>query len=461
MTQKYPALFWGLAFLIGIASSFHFYLLAFALLLPKKKLWCIALFGLLYSALLIPSFPQSGEGSAVFHIEEVKRHNGPFNSCLVYRGKVKKFSSVDGEFRRIPCQLYMYKKKNRPLAHCDYLIPKASLLEIAPHRYILRGKGEWIPIENSFSFAEKRFEVKESIKKFIKSKYSKRRVQDLMGALLIGNLESRTLSYQFSKVGLKHLLAISGFHFALLTLFLAFVLKRFLNERALAATLIILLTTYFVYMGGAPSISRAWIGVMIFLIGMVFSYRPTALNTLGVALLVALILNPIVALDIGFQLSFGATLGILLFYKLFDAKFETLLPKRPFIILKQMPPIDQWGYLICTYIRKVLALSCSVMTFTLPLLLFHFHTFPLLSLVYNLFFPFLFTFLIGGMIIGMIIPGESVINGIYADFLLDLIANAPKRLMFNLGVTQALVIAAIGLAAWGTQRIVKAGRTKS
>ncbi|NGX51569.1 MAG: hypothetical protein K1060chlam2_01439 [Chlamydiae bacterium] len=438
--KRYPALYLALALLIGIASAFHIYLLALILLIPKKQLWCISLAGILYCKLFYPSFPQSFEGALLFHIEEVKHHSGPFNSSLVYRGKV-----TGEEFRRIPCRLYMYREKNRPLAHCDYLIPEASLIEIAPYRYILKGKGEWIPIAKSFSLAERRFQIKEKIKKLITSHYKDSRVQDLMAALLTGNLENRILSYQFAQVGLQHLLAISGFHFALLTLFLAFLLKRFLPERAMAACLILLLTLYFFYMGSAPSISRAWIGVMIFLLGMLFSFRPSALNALGMALLAALLLDPLVVIEVGFQLSFGATLGILLFYKRFEEKLTLLLPKRPFKELRAMARLDQCGYLLLAYIRKILALNGAVLIFTLPLLLFHFQTFPLLSLVYNLFFPLLFSLMIGGLIVGFFIPGIALLNGAYAAFLLKLIANAPKRLMFHLNITEAALLCALGV----------------
>ena len=269
-----------------------------------------------------------------------------------------------------------------------------------------------------------------------------------MAALLTGNMQNRILSYQFGALGQQHLLAISGFHFALLTLFLAFVLKRFLSERALSIALIVLLTGYFFYMGSTPSIHRAWVGVLIFLFGKLFYLRPTALNALGVALISALILDPLVITEVGFQLSFGATLGILLFYNPFEQRLEAVLPKRTFKILKEVPFYDQVGYLLCAYIRKVCALNGAVLTFTLPLLLFHFHHFPLLSLVYNLFFPLLFSLMMGGLIVGLFIPGISMINAYYANFLLDLIANAPKRLMFQLGIKEAVILSALGFLSF-------------
>jgi len=349
---------------------------------------------------------------------------------------------------RIPCRLYMHHKKNRPKAHCDYLIPSATLIKIAPFRYILKGAGEWLQIKHTSSLAEWRFQAKEWVRRMLRSHYKDKCSYELMSVLFTGNLESPILSYQFGRVGLQHLLAISGFHFAILTLCLALLLKLFLPKKGITACLIPLLCAYLFYIGGgAPSINRAWIGMITFTIGIFFSFRPTALNALGIALLFAL-LNPLIIVDIGFQLSFGATLCILIFYKKFQQKLELLLPKRPFEQLQRMPLLDKWGYLFCAYIRNILALNGAVLIFTLPLLIFHFHSFPLISLVYNLFIPPLFVLLMGGAILGLFIPGVSFINSHYASFLLNLIANAPKKLMFHLGVkTTLMLIASIALAA--------------
>lgn len=443
-----PALYFSLLFLVGIFSAFHLWGLLFLIFIPKKHLCLLAFFAFFFFKTLYPSFPDNSTGTALFHIEEVKPHTGPFTSGLVYIGQVKSFHSSNQTWHRLPCRFYTNKKKNRPLAHCDYLISEASLIETSPYHYILKSKGTWTPIKGSHTLAEWRFQLKENVRKKLKPLYKNSRVYHLMAALLTGNMNHRTLSYQFGVVGQQHLLAISGFHFALLTLFLAFVLKRFLSERALSIALIVLLTGYFFYMGSTPSIHRAWIGVLIFLFGKLFHLRPTALNALGVALLSALILDPLVITKMGFQLSFGATLGILLFYIPFEKRLEVILPKRPFKVLKEMPLCDQGGYLLCAYIRKVCALNGAVLTFTLPLLLFHFHHFPLLSLVYNLFFPLLFSLMMGGLIIGLFIPGVSIINEHYAHFLLDLIANAPKRLMFQLGIQEALTLSILGILSF-------------
>jgi len=439
--RRYPALYLALCFLLGLASACHLYLFTLTLFIPKKALWGVVLMGLIYFKCLYPSLPPGGEGVAVFQIEEVKRHKGPFHSSLVYVGKVKAFRQGSRAWYRIPCRLYMHHKKNRPKANCEYLIPSATLIKISPFRYILKGAGEWLPVKRTFSFAEWRFQAKERVRNMLRAHYTDKRSYALMSVLFTGDSESSILSYQFGKVGVQHLLAISGFHFAILSLFLALLLKLFLPKRGVIAGLIPFLCAYLFYMGGAtPSISRAWIGMITFTIGILFSFRPTALNSLGISLLFAL-LSPLTMANISFQLSFSATLCILIFYKKFQKTLELLLPKRPFDQLQRMPLLDQGGYLICSYIRNVLALNGAVLTFTLPLLIFHFHSFPLISLIYNLFIPPLFVFLMGGAILGLFIPGVSFINGHYTSLLLDLIANAPKKLGFCLGIKTTLMLA--------------------
>jgi len=443
--KRYPALYLALCFSLGIASAFHLYFLIFLFFIYKKKFWLVTFAAFFYFTSMYPSFPTTEKGAALFHIEEVTWHKGPFHTSLLYRGKARSFVSKNGTWHHIPCRVYMRQKINRPKANCDYLMTAVELIEVAPYRYILKNHGEWIPLEKRPSLAEWRFQIKSKIKQFLRSHYQDTTTYALICALCTGNVENRILSYQFSTVGLHHLLAISGFHFALLTLFFTLVLKRFLHERALALCLILLLSCYFFYMGSTPSISRAWIGVILFLVGMLCSFRPKALNALGIALLTALIIEPLILVDIGFQLSFGATLGILLFYKIFEQKCEIFLLKRSFTKLKQMPFLDQCGYLFCSYIRKTLALNGALLPFTLPLLLFHFHTFPLISLVYNLFFPLLFSLLAIILLIALVIPGVSYINGYYVSFLLNFVTNAPKQLMFHMGIREGLVLGCIGI----------------
>lgn len=421
--ERYPALGVALLFLTGIAGRFHpLYLLAGFPFLLKRNIWLICI--IVMGFLMAPSLQKPGLDEGIFHIKQLKRHQGPFKTLLVY----------EGIFEKLPCRLYLPLTTQRPPATQDYRLSSVSLVETTPHHFIIKTTKEttWTPIENTKSSAEWRFQTKEKIRRFAKTHFPNQPVRHLLTGLLTGQNESRLQTFMFRSIGLQHLLAISGFHFALLTFFLAFLLRPLLSKKWLALTLILLLTLYFYYMGEAPSISRAWIGVLVFLGGMLLNRKSAPLNALGVGLLAALLSDPRVIFQLGFQLSFGATLGILLFYAPFEAKLQRLFPKRSFKDIQALPLLDQWGHLCSTYLRKVCSLSGAVLTFTLPLLLVHFHQFPLISLLYNLFFPLLFSLLIALLLFSLIFPFCFPLLNAYAAFLLRLVAYAPKRYFFVL-----------------------------
>ncbi len=385
--------------------------------------------GILLKTGVIYSSPPPSK--VIFKVAEVRRHSTPFKSCLLYRG------TVNG----VPCSIYHPHSKKRPLAHQHYELKGGELVQNGPYHYIYRGNKAttWTPIEGTSSLAEWRFGLKERVRKFVKERYSDKSVFYLVSALLTGNMESRFLKFQFGKVGLQHLLAISGFHFALLAMLLGVILKPLLPLRIRCVMLIILLSAYFLYMGGAPSISRAWIGVLIYLIGVLFYYRPTALSALGCAAISAIIFNPLVLTQVGFQLSFGATLGILLYYRPIERGLRRLLPSRRLKELTELSLLEKHMVFITTYIRKVSALSAAVLLYTLPLLLYHFHTFPLLSILYNSFFPLAFSLLILTLLTPLTAP--------LASALISLIECAPMRYNFSLTLAHFPTPALLSLLA--------------
>jgi competence protein ComEC len=399
----------------------------------------IVLLSIMILAFFLGLYPSGQKESGRFKIHEVKKNVSSIQTTIAYIG------TLDS----LPCRIYLRKNDTSPLANKDYFFSKGTLRERSKGHYIFKPESPWEPIEKSWSLAEWRFQIKEKVKKRIHNRFKNPKVAALLSGLATGNLENPYLSYHFGAVGLAHLLAISGFHFALLTFFLASILKQILSEKLLALALILLLGTYFFYMGGGPSISRAWIGVLLYLVGILFGYRTTPLNALGVALLFALLSNPFVITNVGFQLSFGATLGIILFYRLFEEKLTSLLPKRPYPVLTEMSTLDQCGYILCAYLRKGLALQGSVLTFTLPLILFHFETFPLISIFYNLFVPFLFAALLA-----LFLLHTDIFAAPIASFLVTLVEGTPRKLLLKINTVQALILGSVilGFVYWRSFR---------
>ena len=182
-------------------------------------------------------------------------------------------------------------------------------------------------------------------------------------------------------------MAISGFHFALIAVFFGALLRTVFSYRSASVVLLFLLSSYCFFLGNSPSVQRAWLAILIVLSGRLFNLRTSALNALGVGLCVEIVLDPLVVLHMGFQLSFPCTLAILMLYPIASHVCNYLLPQRTFPDVVQMPLLDQHGCVLASLLRQTLAITLAVQIASLPVLLFLFHRFPLLSLVYNFFFP--------------------------------------------------------------------------
>ncbi|MGD9736064.1 MAG: ComEC/Rec2 family competence protein [Solirubrobacterales bacterium] len=115
----------------------------------------------------------------------------------------------------------------------------------------------------------------------------------------------------FIRAGLSHLLAVSGSNVTLLGLLASALLGAFgvpLRERLL--WVLALIALYVPLAGSGPSIQRAGVMGAVGLLATLAGRRASTLYALALALLVTLALDPSVAADVGWQLSFAAVLGI-------------------------------------------------------------------------------------------------------------------------------------------------------
>ncbi len=187
-------------------------------------------------------------------------------------------------------------------------------------------------------------------------------------------------------------------------------------------------------LGPAPSVMRAWLTLLIALFGILLNKRGSGLNSLGFALLLILLYDPHMCCQIGFQLSFLATLSILMLFNGIDYQLQKIFLKRRLSEAIMMGRLSQYSYLLLSYCRQGLALSLAVNLATLPLVLYYFHKFSLMSLLYNLFFPFMVSLsmilLIFGSLTSMLFPplGQFIhlINDSYTGFMLNYIYNMPR-----------------------------------
>ncbi len=140
---------------------------------------------------------------------------------------------------------------------------------------------------------------------------------DVMRALLLGDssgLPEEVLS-SFRRSGTVHVLAVSGLHVGFVALMAGALLRCLGVPRRWARLLVIPCLCFFVALVGArPSAVRAAIMASALIVSWSLERSSPTLNTMGAAALAILLVRPGSLFDLGFALSFGATLGIVLLH---------------------------------------------------------------------------------------------------------------------------------------------------
>ncbi len=138
--------------------------------------------------------------------------------------------------------------------------------------------------------------------------------QSLLPALILGERDRSNESVRtlFQRQGLAHLLAISGFHLAVMAGFAWFVLQLTGERPRLHALIVMLLVVvYLVVVPARPPILRAGFMVLALLGGELFGRRYDRLGVLAWAATLLVLWRPMTLWDLGFQLSFGLTAVLL------------------------------------------------------------------------------------------------------------------------------------------------------
>ncbi|MGE7905414.1 DNA internalization-related competence protein ComEC/Rec2 [Peribacillus sp. NPDC094092] len=122
----------------------------------------------------------------------------------------------------------------------------------------------------------------------------------------------------YQRLGLVHLLAISGLHVSFLTgmLFYFGIRVGIIRERMIVAILIFL-PVYMLLSGASPSVVRSCLMAMLFFLLLLFKKRVSAGAAIGSTYMALLFFRPNMIYDIGFQLSFAVTFSIIMSSSIF------------------------------------------------------------------------------------------------------------------------------------------------
>ncbi len=220
----------------------------------------------------------------------------------------------------------------------------------------------------------------------------------LANAIFLGykkNLPSE-LRDDFSKVGISHVMAISGMHIGIISIILMSTLIGFGLKRKHAfylATFILIL--YIIIIGLPASAMRA--GFMGFLVlwALNLGRLNKITNSLFLTAVILLLINPrLLRDDIGFQLSFLAVLGIIYFYPFMSDFFEKVLKK----IIK---PGKVFSFL--KIINDIFILTISAQILTLPIIAYNFFGASIISPLSNLLIIWILPFLLVGIMLALVL----------------------------------------------------------
>jgi len=385
------------------------------------------------------TFPELGEndtfGFGTFTVtDQVTRRNR-----TVYKGTLRHFYDSTGKLiaHNIPCSF----SKKLPVLEGSQCSISGKLKQIKPYIYNLQVKQAktYSPTGLSFSFARIRMDCKNRLSNWIRSHISSKRSQEFLAGISTGQFDDQNLVFELNRFGLQHIMAISGFHFAIVAVFFQLLLRFIFPPKIAAALLIMILSSYFVFLGPSPSILRAWLTIIIAFAAVLFERKPNSLNSLCLAVIAIVLYDPLMLTRIGFQFSVIVTLSILLNYPVIQNVLFKLIPSRRLSTVLSMSFLDQHIYCAASFLRGLFALLLAVNIVALPLSLFYFNKFPLMSLIYNLFFPLFVVMSIALLIMSMIlapIPLLSTIcfsvNSWYNDMILNFVYRFPIALDYNI-----------------------------
>jgi len=207
----------------------------------------------------------------------------------------------------------------------------------------------------------------------------------------------KKLQDAFKNTGTAHIIAISGFNIAIIAgLFFSFFKWMLKNERLGAVLAVLFVFLYAFLVGGDPAVMRAAIMGSLSLFARQIGRRNAGINTLAVVALVMALINPLTIWDVGFQLSFFATLGLILYAEPFSKVTASFIER----ITKQE------NSALTNIINDNVILTLAAQVMTIPIMAYYFQRISIISFIAN---PFILpvqpaVMILGGLAVFVSLP---------------------------------------------------------
>lgn len=213
--------------------------------------------------------------------------------------------------------------------------------------------------------------LREKLSNLIKGVIQDEQAFEVAASLLLGfreKLDNETIK-AYSASGAMHVLAVSGLHVGIFYWILNhifFFLNGTRRSRVFKILLLILIIWGYAFVTGlSPSIQRA--ALMFSLVGVAQNIKRSSgiYNSIVVSAFILLCFNPYLLMEVGFQLSYAALIGIII--------FQPILYRQLYIENK-----------VLDWIWEISCVSIAAQLATFPIGLLYFHQFPVYFLVSNL-----------------------------------------------------------------------------
>jgi len=335
---------------------------------------------------------------------EIKLENNKKTMEPICAEKILVFDSLGvnynfGEIIKVSCQLKNPENKHNKFNYINFLA-KDNIYQICQNQKINRINN--IDLELGIFYKVKTFfyrqifKIKTNFENKINISFSFPESAYLAGLLLGGeNRLPLEIQENFRKTGTTHTIAVSGFNITVLASFFMFlgVLIGFYRQKAF--WLAVLGIIFFVLMIGSPSsaVRAAIMGILI----LWASKKGRLIDSVQIIILAGALMiafSPLILLyDVGFQLSFLASLGIVLVYAPLSERFNI---RNDFLELK-----------------SILLVTISAQLGVMGILLYTFETFSPISLLANLIILPIIPLL---MLTGFITVTIAFLNPLLANF---------------------------------------------
>ncbi len=273
----------------------------------------------------------------------------------------------------------------------------------------------------------------------------------LLASIVFGTRAAKApveIKETYKRAGVAHLLVASGMHLGILVGVCLFVVRS--TRMPLWSGILITSAVNFLYAlmtGFGPSILRAAIMAEIMLVGLLFEREKEIYTSMALAAFVILLFNPKYLFEVGFQLSFGATLSLIYISPVINERLKTAIPK---------------------YISPIVSAAIAPVLVSVPITLFHFSQASIIGIVTNiLLLPWVGIIVILGFIstvlgavflpLGELINGSNLILLWIANWIVSTLASLPFAQIFMPPPKLPLIIGYyIGIA--GMVEVLRRGR---